>query len=353
MKRNEFSSHVLKWFDQHGRHDLPWQQNPTPYRVWVSEIMLQQTQVSTVIAYYLRFMQTFPTLKKLALANEDAVLDHWTGLGYYARARNLHKAAKIILEKHRGEFPETVDELIELPGIGRSTAGAIISLSKNLRAPILDGNVKRVFARLIALDQPTTEKTAQTILWNLAEELMPKERFNAYNQALMDLGATLCTRSKPACAACPVQQFCAAYQHNAVEGYPVKKAKPTKPEKSVFMLLLENAQGEIFLQKRPPTGIWGGLWSLPEIDDEKSLAQTCRQKYALKIINTKKLNPIKHVFSHFVLHIQPIRAQTKPLSARVSETDSQIWYNKRQSPPGGFAAPVLKLIKDYDNDATR
>lgn len=338
---------LLKWFDQFGRHDLPWQKDINPYRVWVSEIMLQQTQVATVIPYFIRFMQSFPTVKELAAADENEVLSHWTGLGYYARARNLHKTAKTVVESLGGEFPDTIENLEALPGIGRSTAGAIISLAFKKRAPILDGNVKRVFTRLIALNEWPGSTTAHEKLWRLAEELLPQERVNDYNQALMDLGATLCTRSKPKCPECPWQKFCKAYEKGEPAKYPVKKTSKTKPHKSTFMLLLKNSKGEILLEKRPPSGIWGGLWSFPQINSEAEIDQVCRAKFACKVSQIKKGRSLRHVFSHYSLDIQAIEARASLLKNVCLETPQQIWYNPSKELPGGLAAPVLKLLQEY------
>lgn len=347
LKFRSSATKLLKWFDEFGRHDLPWQKNVTAYRVWVSEIMLQQTQVTTVIPYFTRFMQSFPNVKKLAAADENAVLSHWTGLGYYARARNLHKTAKLIVNDHRSSFPQSVEELEGLPGIGRSTAGAILSLALKKRAPILDGNVKRVFTRVLALNEWPGSKTAHGKLWRLAEELLPQERVNDYNQALMDLGATLCTRSKPNCEKCPWQSFCAAYAEGNPSKYPVKKPSKTKPHKSTFMLLLKNSRGEILLEKRPASGIWGGLWSFPQISDETEIEKICRAQFACKISQIKKGRPLKHVFSHYTLNIQPIEARASLLKNICLEAPQQIWYNSSQALPGGLAAPVLKLLQEY------
>jgi len=347
----KLSTKLLKWFDIHGRHDLPWQHNSTPYRVWVSEIMLQQTQVTTVIPYYQRFMKHFPNVKKLAMAKQDEVLSLWTGLGYYARARNLHKTAKIISGKMHGRFPKTVPELETLPGIGRSTAGAILSLSNNIHVPILDGNVKRVFSRLIALKQWPGDKKAEKILWQLAEEMLPTSHVKNYNQALMDLGATLCTRTKPKCSDCPFQKNCKAYAEDAVTDYPYKKPQKTKPTKSTFMLLLENNRGEILLHKRPPIGIWGGLWSLPQCEKESDIKLLCKKQFACEISQVKKLPALSHTFSHFTLLIQPLKVKAKSITRLCMETEPQIWYNHAKPLPGGMAAPVLKLLKETINES--
>src|SRR5690606_34704110 len=254
----QFQRAVLGWYDQHGRKDLPWQQQITPYRVWVSEIMLQQTQVSTVIPYFERFMHRFPDVQALARAPVDDVLHHWTGLGYYARARNLHKAAQKVAQEFAGEFPADIDALTSLPGVGRSTAGAIASLAMNLRAPILDGNVKRVLARFYAIDGYPGERAVEQQLWHHAENLTPHTRLREYTQVMMDLGATLCTRSKPRCDDCPLQKSCRAFADNSMHLYPGRKAKKALPTRRTWMLLLEDAEGRVLLEQRPPAGLWGG-----------------------------------------------------------------------------------------------
>jgi len=264
MRDEQFASAVLDWYDRHGRHDLPWQQGITPYRVWVSEIMLQQTQVSTVLNYFDRFMASLPTVEALAAAPEDEVLHLWTGLGYYTRARNLQKTAKIVVEQYGGEFPRDVEKLVELPGIGLSTAGAIASLSMGLRAPILDGNVKRVLARFTAQEGYPGEPKVAKQLWATAERFTPYERVNAYTQAMMDMGATLCTRSKPSCLLCPLETHCEAHMLGLETRYPVPKPRKTIPQKRTLMPLLTNAQGEILLYRRPSTG---GDKVSPELKD--------------------------------------------------------------------------------------
>ncbi|OGT44679.1 MAG: A/G-specific adenine glycosylase [Gammaproteobacteria bacterium RIFCSPHIGHO2_12_FULL_38_11] len=331
---NTFSKKLLKWYEQYGRHDLPWQKNPTAYRVWISEIMLQQTQVTTVIGYYDRFMKSFPTVKSLAMATEDAVLSHWSGLGYYARARNIHKTAKIIDGKCKGKFPSSVEAMSELPGIGKSTAGAIISFSLQKKAVILDGNVKRVLARYFAIDKPVNQKDVITEMWALAEKLTPEKNAAKYNQAIMDLGATLCTSAKPRCSDCPFIADCAAYKNNQPTFYPVKIVKKERPVKKVKMYIVENKQGELLLLKRPSTGIWGGLWSFPECENDLP---------KLKFI--EELPEITHQFTHFTLIITPVRfsvshrkAHTHPFG-RVS-----VLYRLGNALPGGVAAPVTKIL---------
>ena len=343
MSPEQFNGAVLAWYDQHGRKDLPWQQGITPYRVWVSEIMLQQTQVSTVLGYFDRFMEALPSVQALAAAAEDEVLHLWTGLGYYTRARNLHKAAKLVVEKHGGEFPRSVEQLAELPGIGRSTAGAIASLSMGLRAPILDGNVKRVLARYQAQQGYPGEPKVAAQLWQLAEQLTPHERVNHYTQAMMDLGATLCTRSKPSCLLCPVRAGCRAHLLGRETDFPEPKPRKALPQKRTLMPLLANAEGAILLYRRPSSGLWGGLWSLPELDDLDALGELARQ-HALHLDKPRELAGLTHTFSHFQLAIEPWLVRVEQAGGAVAEGD-WLWYNLATPPRLGLAAPVKKLLK--------
>ncbi|VAW82105.1 A/G-specific adenine glycosylase [hydrothermal vent metagenome] len=349
---SKFSQKLLRWYDKFGRKDLPWQKTQTPYRVWVSEIMLQQTQVATVIPYYQRFMRSFPNLKRLALADQDDVLHLWTGLGYYARARNLHKTAQIIYKEHKGRFPLVVDQLVELPGIGRSTAGAILALSQQQRLPILDGNVKRVFCRMFALEGWPDSPATQKLLWPLAEKLLPKERMRDYTQAIMDLGAMVCTRSTVACEECPMIKDCEAYKTKRVAELPHKKAKIKQPIKSTCMLIIKNNDNDILLEKRPPTGIWGGLWSFPECEISE-VVDWCQQQWGIGISHVETMPVIRHTFSHFHLDITPVTVviQEKDKKVllnyqlRVMESDNQLWYNNKLEQRLGFAAPVKKLLE--------
>lgn len=342
MTPQQFHSAVLDWFDQHGRHDLPWQKEKTAYFTWISEIMLQQTQVKTVIPYFERFIDQFPDVHTLADAPQDEVLHLWTGLGYYARARNLHKAAQIISRDYGGAFPESVDELAALPGIGRSTAGAVLSISTGKRAAILDGNVKRVLARFYALEGwPGTTENQKT-LWHHAEQNTPQHRVGDYTQAMMDLGATLCTRSKPSCLLCPINQGCEALRLGDVTQYPAPKPKKTLPVKQTHMLLLENSDGDILLYQRPPTGLWGGLWSLPEVSDLRDTAQVLGTRIAAE--HAEVFEPIRHTFSHFHLDITPVRAAYKNPTECVMEGTPTLWYNLRQPQSIGLAAPVKTLL---------
>ncbi|GGK63065.1 A/G-specific adenine glycosylase [Amphritea balenae] len=344
MSTEQFSDAVLNWFDQHGRHDLPWQATKTAYFTWLSEIMLQQTQVSTVIPYFERFRDQYPTVEDLAAADQDEVLHLWTGLGYYARARNLHKTAKIISAEFDGHFPQSVDELEQLPGIGRSTAGAILSISTGKRAAILDGNVKRVLARYYAIEgwPGTTANTKQ--LWLYAEQNTPTARAGEYTQAMMDMGATLCTRSKPVCLLCPVQQGCTAYRQGRTAELPASKPKKVIPVKQTMMLLITDTDGQILLRQRPPSGIWGGLWSLPETSDLRDAEQ--ETGLAIELDTAEPMAPIRHTFSHFHLDITPVKVRLidKAPTNRVMEQPASLWYNLRQPQKVGLAAPVKKLL---------
>jgi len=336
---------LLDWFREHGRHDLPWQENPTPYRVWVSEIMLQQTQVSTVIGYYQRFINKFSSVSLLAEAGPDEVLGLWSGLGYYARARHLHRCAQIVCEKYQGNFPENIEELAKLPGIGRSTAGAILSFSMQVRAPILDGNVKRVLTRYHAIEGIPSESATNKQLWELSAQHTPQENYAEYNQAIMDLGATLCTRHKPACTRCPAAAHCQAYATSRTHQFPYSKVSKPRPQKSTQMLLIKNPEGNILLEKRPPAGIWGGLWSFPECEPEEDLTSWCHRHLNADILNSTSLPPFNHAFSHYELTINPtiLTVQTR-LSAIIMEPDSKFWYKMTDPLPGGVATPVAKLL---------
>ena len=344
MTAAEFNQQVLAWFDQAGRKDLPWQENPTPYRVWVSEIMLQQTQVSTVIPYYQRFMQRFPSINDLANADLDEVLHHWSGLGYYARGRNLHRAAGIVRDQYSSDMPLDLEKLQALPGIGRSTAGAILSLSANQCQPILDGNVKRVLARLHKVEGWPGETKVANKLWALAEFYTPHERVADYTQAMMDLGATLCTRSRPGCTICPLQTHCLAYRDNCQRNYPTPKLRRQLPIKATRMLMLQANGGEVLLEKRPPTGVWGGLWGFPECASDIDIKQWCETQWSLQVVDIQSWAELRHTFSHFHLDITPVKVTVKPLSATIMEAERFVWYNIAQPDERGLAAPVSQLL---------
>ena len=340
-----FAASVLDWFDTHGRHDLPWQHDRTPYRVWLSEIMLQQTQVSTATPYFQHFVATFPDIASLAAAPIDDVLALWSGLGYYARARNLHKAAQRMVEHYAGTMPRDHAALINLPGIGRSTASAILAQAHDLRHPILDGNVKRVLARYHLVTGWTGNKTVENKLWALAEQHTPHTRIRDYTQAMMDLGATVCTRRRPHCADCPLRPGCQAYATQQVATYPQAKPSKITPTRSTFMLVIRDDQERILLQRRPPTGIWGGLWSLPEYATATDIHPFCAQQLGLAITTERTLPAFSHTFSHFVLHITPQLARMQaPLS--VMDDNQYAWYNLAQARKLGLPAPVKKLLSE-------
>lgn len=341
MMHEAFSTKVLAWFDVHGRKHLPWQQSITPYRVWLSEIMLQQTQVDTVIPYFQRFMTAYPDVFSLAKASIDDVLHLWTGLGYYARARNLHKAAQCLVKDFKGEFPKTVDGLVALPGIGRSTAGAILSLSLGVRAAILDGNVKRVLARFAAIDGWPGNAQVAHHLWALSESYTPSKRFGEYNQAMMDLGAMICTRSKPKCHLCPLASDCQAFANDAINRYPGRKPKKTTPQKTAYFLIFMNDQQEVLLEKRASKGIWGGLWSFPSCEEENELEDLIA-RYPVDVKQRSFLPALKHVFTHFELFLLPLvlKVNEKPV---VMESDCLIWYNGTQRL--GLPRPIQTLLE--------
>lgn len=344
-----FSDSVLEWFDEHGRKHLPWQQNKTPYKVWVSEIMLQQTQVATVIPYFDAFMQRFPDLASLAAAPEDDVLAHWSGLGYYARARNLHRSAKLAVSHYAGELPEGIDELIQLPGIGQSTAGAILSLALGQHHAILDGNVKRVLARHNAVEGWPGRTATLNELWAVSRQVTPAKRTAEFNQAMMDLGATLCTRSRPACDRCPVMNSCTAFANDTIANYPGKKPKKETPVRSTVMLLLRNSCGHVLLQKRPPTGIWGGLWSLPEVADVGGIGECLAKAGLAEVGDAHSVMKLRHTFSHFHLDIDVQALDVRVAGTESMERKAQLWYNGEQF-PGGVAAPVSNILNQLVGD---
>ena len=348
LKMNAFSEKLLQWFDQHGRHDLPWQQQQNAYRVWVSEIMLQQTQVKTVIPYYERFMARFPTLPDLAEAEQDDVLAHWSGLGYYARGRNLHKAALIIHNEYQGVFPQCFDDVVALPGIGRSTAGAILSMAQKQRFAILDGNVKRVLCRYLAVEGWPGIKSIENRLWLEAEAFTPDERFDDYTQAIMDLGATLCTRSKPNCNQCPLQSGCQAYALNRMQDFPFSKPKKVKPIKQAKLLMLLNAKQQIWLEQRPQKGIWGGLWSLPQFATSMDLVAAlnpCIKSHSVTTHSLVKWKEFRHTFSHYHLDIEPIKLVQEP-----PEKWQGQWHTFTQAHQLGLPAPVKSLLNQLEKE---
>ncbi len=337
---------ILSWYDIHGRKTLPWQQNINPYRVWLSEVMLQQTTVAAVVPYFERFTESFPNVADLAAADVDSVLHLWSGLGYYSRARNLHKAARMIVSEFGGHFPDSPEDLQKLPGVGRSTAGAIASISMGIRAPILDGNVKRVLCRLHALQGWPGKSAVAKELWTLAEKYTPDSRLSDWTQAMMDMGATLCTRSKPDCASCPISQWCEAHAQGKEMDFPEPKPRKVLPEKQIRMLMLVNTHGEVLLEKRPPVGIWGGLWSFPELSVDTELQIHTEEQLGLTISEPELWNRFRHTFSHYHLDIEPVKAFVISTDDQVADNQKH-WHPIRelgQMSSIGLPAPVQNLL---------
>ncbi len=338
-----FAARLVVWQKRHGRHDLPWQGTRDAYRIWLSEIMLQQTQVATVIPYYERFLRRFPDLQALAGAPLDAVLTLWSGLGYYSRARNLHQAARRIIDIHGGRIPDDPEQVEALPGIGRSTAAAICVFAHGGRHAILDGNVKRVLARHGGVRGYPGDARVHERLWRNAAALLPARNIVPYTQGLMDLGAGICTRGKPKCEQCPLRVDCVAHAKNLTHQLPSPKVRRALPRRSTMMLLLQQA-GEILLEKRAPRGIWGGLWSLPEVgaeSDLRALRGVCRERYGCTIISVKRLPLVTHGFTHFKLTIEPVVVTVKKSAASVPST---VWLPPAEAVAAALPAPVRKII---------
>jgi A/G-specific adenine glycosylase len=348
MSPETFQTKILAWFDLHGRKDLPWQKTAGPYSVWVSEIMLQQTQVATVIPYFNKFIKRFPDVDTLAAASLDNVLHYWSGLGYYARARNLHNAAQIIVQQ--GYFPDTLEGLTRLPGIGQSTAGAILSIAFNNSHAILDGNVKRVLTRFMAIPGWPGKSRVSKELWRVSAGYTPKNRAGDYTQAMMDLGATVCVRVKPYCADCPINTACQAKQKNIISELPSKKPAKQLPVKQCFFLLLRQyKKQEILLQQRPPTGIWGGLWSFPEFNNMDNLLSWCAEK-KISVAQTSLLPAQRHTFSHFHLDYTPVLAQSDETIDHVKDVNQAFWYKIGKQNSLGVPTPVKKLLNQFSNN---
>jgi A/G-specific adenine glycosylase len=339
--RLSFAERLIAWQNLHGRQNLPWQKTQDPYRIWLSEIMLQQTQVSTVIPYYARFLDRFPDIETLATAPIERVLELWAGLGYYARARNLHHCAQAVVALHGGRFPQTAEVIGELPGIGRSTAAAIAAFAFGQHTAILDGNVKRVLARCFGIEGFPGSAQTEKILWALAESLLPTMKIEAYTQGLMDLGATRCTRNKPFCPACPMHEICIARRTDRQAELPTARPKKTVPERETNVLLLTDEQ-RVLLERRPPSGIWGGLLALPEVavDDAESFAL----RHACRILNTQALPPLKHSFTHFRLTIHPLHCTAQSTSLQVAEPGWE-WLDLRNLEAAALPTPVRKLLR--------
>jgi len=337
-----FSSRLISWQRRYGRHDLPWQGGDA-YHVWLSEIMLQQTQVATVIPYYQRFISSFPTLSALAAATEEQVLAHWSGLGYYARGRNLHASAQIIVEQHDGEFPREFEKIVELPGIGRSTAAAICVLAYHQRCAILDGNVKRLLARYCCIEGWTNDKKTEAQLWQQAEALLPKQNIAVYTQALMDMGATICTRSKPNCADCPVLSGCIAAKSNRIAELPTPRSRKALPERYTTFLLLKHGR-DILLEKRSSSGIWGGLWCPPQLEDGQDLAADYVQRNGMEVSSSAELETFTHTFTHFRLHITPVLLYLAHKPKQVRQTKC-LWVDVEDALQAAIPTPVRKVLK--------
>ncbi|MGN6521549.1 MAG: A/G-specific adenine glycosylase [Dokdonella sp.] len=341
-----FAGALLAWYDRHGRHDLPWQHPRTPYRVWLSEIMLQQTQVRTVIPYFERFVAALPDLASLAAADEDAVLALWSGLGYYSRARNLHRAARLCMETHAGDLPRDIDALAALPGIGRSTAAAILAQAHGERQAILDGNVKRVLARWHGVSGWPGATATQRVLWTHADEHTPALRVADYTQAIMDLGATVCTRSRPRCDACPVAGGCVARRDNLGAVLPQPKPRRTMPTRRTTMLVVRDACGRVLLERRPPTGVWARLWSLPEVDDATMAAARLLERHGIAAPTPRALAPFVHMFSHYRLDVTPLLFEGAR-ATRVADADAR-WHDANDHAALGLPAPVRKLLMQLE-----
>ena len=344
MTNSPFAQRLLEWFDHSGRHDLPWQHPREPYRVWVSEIMLQQTQVRTAIPYFQRFMEAFPTLPALAAASLDQVLAQWSGLGYYARARNLHSAARRCVELHGGALPRDIDALVALPGIGRSTAAAILSQAWGERVAILDGNVKRVLARYHGISGWPNLPAVEKQLWTLAEQHLPAQRMADYTQAQMDFGATLCTRANPVCALCVLQEACVARLEGRVDELPTPRPGRILPERSAIVLLAENEEDEVLLQRRPPAGIWASLWCLPEAPDDEAARIWFERHLHGDFHRAGRLDVIRHAFSHYRLQIQPLHWVKVAAREAVRDNDDLRWVARADLQDLGLPAPIRKLL---------
>jgi A/G-specific adenine glycosylase len=341
-----FAQRLLQWFTAHGRHALPWQINPTPYRVWVSEVMLQQTQVATVIPYYPRFMARFPDTTTLAAAPLDEVLHLWTGLGYYARARNLQACANVLATQHGGIFPNQLEEIMTLPGIGRSTAGAILALSRGIRHPILDGNAKRVLARVFGIAGDPNSKGVLEALWKQADACTPDHDVAAYTQGIMDLGATLCTRARPACTLCPMKSGCVAALEGRQMELPGRKMKRHRPAREATLLIAQSGSNgctAVLMERRPMSGLWGGLWSPPQFENEADALAWCAREFG-HVNESQALAPIDHAFTHFDLRLKPLLVRGRQ-TLQVLDGDDRLWYQLHAPPRVGLPRPILQLLE--------
>jgi A/G-specific adenine glycosylase len=338
-----FAAKVVAWQKRHGRHNLPWQNTRDPYRIWLSEIMLQQTQVATVIPYYLRFVERFPDIKSLACASLDEVLTLWSGLGYYSRAANLYRAAQIIVREHAGKFPRDFENVLKLPGIGSSTAAAICVFAYRQKRAILDGNVKRVLARCFGVAGYPGEKKVQEQLWRKSEALLPKRGIRAYTQGLMDLGAEVCLRRNPDCPACPLHRSCVAFKTGRVNQVPAPKPRKALPHRQTVMLILLH-KGEVLLEKRPPAGVWASMWGFPEIAPEDDVRKVCTQRFGARIKTPRFLPRLEQGFSHFKLSIQPLLLQVETINFHAAEP-GRLWLNVNDAQHAALPAPARKLLQ--------
>jgi len=338
-----FATRLIAWQRSHGRRDLPWQGTRDAYRIWLSEIMLQQTQVATVIPYYARFVASFPDVRALAAASLERVLEHWSGLGYYRRAHHLHAAAQTVVEQHGGAFPRDVETIAMLPGIGRSTAAAIAAFAFGARGAILDGNVRRLLARHRGIAGFSGDRQVEAELWAAAESLLPQREIETYTQALMDLGATLCTRASPRCDQCPVATDCIARVSDRVAELPSPRPRKTLPQRAVRVLLIERA-GSILFEKRPSTGIWSGLWSLPELDVDADIETLCKTRFATDVVIGEALSPIEHGFTHFLLTIHPQRITVRKWASR-AEAPGLVWLTRDDALSAALPSPIKALMR--------
>ena len=346
-----FADRLINWQRAHGRHDLPWQATRDAYRVWLSEIMLQQTQVSTVAPYYQRFVAELPDVGALAAAPLGRVLELWSGMGYYRRAHLLHRAAQVVVAEHGGVVPSDPKTLAKLPGIGRSTAAAIAALAYDARAAILDGNVKRVLARHEGIEGYPGETRVERVLWARAEALLPSRDVASYTQGLMDLGATVCLRAVPRCSACPVSEDCRARRSGRISELPAPRPKKTLPRRAVKVLIIERA-GEVLLERRPPTGVWAGLWSLPEMEPEADPARHCRRRFGAQVSAREPLPGLEHVFTHFHLTITPQPCTVRRWPARAEEP-GLVWLPFAEAGGAALPAPIKKLLRSWGNSERR
>lgn len=342
---DEFPAQLIAWFEEAGRHDLPWQTDRSPYRIWVSEIMLQQTQVTTVIPYFMRFMERFPSVEVLAGADLDDVLALWAGLGYYARARNLHRAAGFVMETHEGTFPTSIEGLMTLPGVGRSTAGAILALALDRRAPILDGNVKRVLARYHAVEGWPGQAAVQKQLWTFAERHTPDERVADYTQSIMDLGATVCVRNQPHCERCPVSIDCRSRIAGLQHTVPGPRPRRERRRREVRMLIVSDPEQRVLLARRPASGIWGGLYSLPELADGEDPKSWCDRYLGAAVDRQAPMDSVDHAFTHFDLSIQPLLIELAASPRSLMDREEWLWYNPAHEMEVGVAAPIAALLE--------